>query len=429
MSLAQVFLRRKLIRRSQAEPLYGQFVEERFGTYTNASHEDWIWIHAVSLGETRTAGILLKELRQTFPDMKLLLTNGTATGREEGQKLLQAGDIQVWQPWDSVDAVSRFYRAFQPRIGLMMETEVWPNLVNAAAKFNVPIFLVNARMSEKSLKQALRWPSLMCPAFNGLNAVFAQTKEDEKRLSKLGAKVWGVFGNLKFDAKPDPTQMLLAQHWRSNLHRPVIMLASSREGEEFLWLTAWQNYRQKNPQVLLDWLIVPRHPQRVAEVEELIQSQGLSVSRRSTWGEMGPAATESPATDANSSRIFLGDSLGEMSLYYSFAQVALLGGSFENLGGQNLIEAAACACPVVMGPHTFNFSEAARAAERSGAALRVANMEEAIAAACQLAMNQQHQAEHADKARQFALAHGGATQHTALAVREHLNQIKDSKVH
>jgi 3-deoxy-D-manno-octulosonic-acid transferase len=222
----------------------------------------------------------------------------------------------------------------------MMETEVWPNLVNAAAKFNVPIFLVNARMSEKSLKQALRWPSLMCPAFNGLNAVFAQTKEDEKRLSKLGAKVWGVFGNLKFDAKPDPTQMLLAQHWRSNLHRPVIMLASSREGEEFLWLTAWQNYRQKNPQVLLDWLIVPRHPQRVAEVEELIQSQGLSVSRRSTWGEMGPAAIESPATDANSSRIFLGDSLGEMSLYYSFAQVALLGGSFENLGGQNLIRSS-----------------------------------------------------------------------------------------
>lgn len=429
MSLAQVFLRRKLIRRSQAEPLYGQFVEERFGTYTNASHEDWIWIHAVSLGETRTAGILLKELRQTFPDMKLLLTNGTATGREEGQKLLQAGDIQVWQPWDSVEAVSQFYRAFQPRIGLMMETEVWPNLVNAAANFNVPIFLVNARMSEKSLTQALRWPSLMCPAFNGLNAVFAQTKEDEKRLSKLSAKVWGVFGNLKFDAKPDPTQMLLAQHWRSNLHRPVIMLASSREGEELLWLTAWQNYRQKNPQVLLDWLIVPRHPQRVAEVEELIQSQGLSVSRRSTWGDMGPAAPESPATDANLSCIFLGDSLGEMSLYYSFAQVALLGGSFENLGGQNLIEAAACACPVVMGPHTFNFSEAARAAERSGAALRVANMEEAIAAACLLAMNPQHQAEHADKASLFAKAHGGATQRTALAVREHLNQIKDSKAH
>jgi 3-deoxy-D-manno-octulosonic-acid transferase len=426
MTLAQPLLRRKLIRRSQAEPLYGQFVEERFGTYTNASHEDWIWIHAVSLGETRTAGILLKELRQTFPGMKLLLTNGTATGREEGQKLLQAGDIQVWQPWDSADAVSRFYQAFQPRIGLIMETEVWPHMVHCALKFNVPLILVNARMSEKSMKQALRWPSLMCPAFNGLNGVFAQTQDDEKRLSKLGAKVSGVFGNLKFDAKPDPAQMLMAQQWRSANQRPLLMLASSREGEEQLWLAAWQNHRQKNPQVLIDWLIVPRHPQRVSEVEELIQSTGLKVSRRSSWGDMGP---EWLATDANASRIFLGDSLGEMALYYSLSHVALLGGSFEKLGGQNLIEAAACACPVVMGPHTFNFLEAAQAAESSGAAFRVGSMEEAITAACEMALNSNQQNERASKARQFALAHGGATQRTAHAVREHMNQIKDSKGH
>jgi 3-deoxy-D-manno-octulosonic-acid transferase len=427
MRLAQPLLRRKLFRRSQAEPLYGQFVEERFGHYAHSAHENWIWIHAVSLGETRTAGILLKTLRETFPGMKLLLTNGTATGREEGQKLLQAGDVQVWQPWDSAEAVSRFYQAFQPRMGLIMETEVWPNLVHCANQFNVPLMLVNARMSHKSMKQALRWPSLMCQAFKGLSGVFAQTQDDQKRLTALGANVSGVLGNLKFDAQPYAAQMALAKTWRMAMSRPVLMLASSRDGEEQLWLEAWQNYCQKNPQTLIDWLIVPRHPQRVAEVEALIQSKAWMVSRRSTWGAAGPEVhLEAQASGLHGPRILLGDSLGEMALYYSFAQVALLGGSFEKLGGQNLIEAAACACPVVMGPHTFNFSEAAEAAETSGAALRAANMDKAIEAACELVLNAHRQAEFANNALKFAQAHGGATQRTALAVRELLNPIKGS---
>ena len=426
-ALAQPLLRRKLFRRSQAEPLYGQFVAERFGHYAHASQENWIWIHAVSLGETRTAGILLKTLRETFPGMKLLLTHGTATGREEGKKLLQAGDVQVWQPWDSAQAVNRFYQAFQPQVGLIMETEVWPHLIHGAHRFKVPLILVNARMSDKSMKQALRWPSLMCAAFKGLTGVFAQTKEDEKRLTTLGAKVLGVLGNLKFDAQPDVTQMALAQSWRKVMPRPVLMLASSREGEELLWLDAWQKYSQLNPNVSVDWLIVPRHPQRVAEVEALLQSRGLMVSRRSTWGDAGPEAQGPAQANAlQASRILLGDSLGEMALYYSFARAALLGGSFENLGGQNLIEAAACACPVVMGPHTFNFLEAAQAAENSGAALRVANMEKAIEVACELVLNAHHQTELSNKAMQFAHSHGGATRRTALAVREVLDQIKGS---
>ena len=426
MTMAQPFLRLKLYRRAQAEPLYGQFIEERFGHYAQTAHEDWIWIHAVSLGETKTAGILLRTLRETFPGMKLLLTHGTATGREEGQKLLQAGDIQVWQPWDSAEAVCRFLETFQPKIGLIMETEVWPNLVHFAPQFNVPLVLVNARMSEKSMNQALLWPSLMCTAFHGLSAVLAQTEDDAQRLSNLGARVAGVYGNLKFDAKPEAPQLLLAQQWRTFMQGPVLMLASSREGEEHQWLDAWQVYRQKNPQVQINCLIVPRHPQRVAEVEALIQSKGLRVSRRTTWGAEGPGRSIQ-YTPSHAGLIMLGDSLGEMALYYSFSNVALLGGSFEKLGGQNLIEAAACACPVVMGPHTFNFSDVALAAENSGAALRVTNMAAAIEVACELVLNEKHQAELASKAKQFAQAHGGATQRTALAVLDFLAQFKGSK--
>ena len=417
MRLAKPLLRRKLHKRAQAEPLYGQFIEERFGHYSQSSRQDWIWIHAVSLGETRTAAILLQGLRQALPGMKLLLTNGTATGREEGRKLLQDGDLQVWQPWDSPEVLDRFFSAFKPKLGLLLETEVWPLLVQGAQVHGVPLMLVNARMSEKSMQQAQRWPSLMQPAYAGLSAVCAQAQDDATRLKALGAKVQGIFGNLKFDAKPDAVQLALGQSWRQQLTAPVVMLASSREGEESAWLAAWQTFILQRSDVHVHWLIVPRHPQRVAEVESLLLSGGLRVSRRSTWGQEGPTHP-TPV-------VLLGDSLGEMALYYSLSDVALLGGSFEKLGGQNLIEAAACACPIVMGPHTFNFAEASEAAQASGAAQRASDMAEAVRLAVETVQSKQAQQMRSNHAVQFAQQHGGATERTVLAVRELLNSIKD----
>ena len=417
MRLAQPLLRRKLYKRAQAEPLYGQFIEERFGHYSQSSRQDWIWIHAVSLGETRTAAILLQGLRQALPGMKLLLTNGTATGREEGRKLLQDGDLQVWQPWDSPEVLDRFFSAFKPKLGLLLETEVWPLLVQGAQVHGVPLMLVNARMSDKSMLKAQRWPSLMQPAYAGLSAVCAQAQDDATRLKALGAKVQGIFGNLKFDAKPDAVQLALGQSWRQQLTAPVVMLASSREGEESAWLAAWQTFILQRSDVHVHWLIVPRHPQRVAEVESLLLSGGLRVSRRSTWGQEGPTHP-TPV-------VLLGDSLGEMALYYSLSDVALLGGSFEKLGGQNLIEAAACACPIVMGPHTFNFAEASEAAQASGAAQRASDMAEAVRLAVETVQSKQAQQMRSNHAVQFAQQHGGATERTVLAVRELLNSIKD----
>ena len=417
MRLAQPLLRRKLHNRAQAEPLYGQFIEERFGHYSQSAHQDWIWIHAVSLGETRTAAILLQGLRQALPGMKLLLTNGTATGREEGRKLLQDGDLQVWQPWDSPEVLDRFFSAFKPKLGLLLETEVWPLLVQGAQVHGVPLMLVNARMSDKSMLKAQRWPSLMQPAYAGLSAVCAQAQDDAIRLKALGAKVQGIFGNLKFDAKPDAVQLALGQSWRQQLTAPVVMLASSREGEESAWLAAWQTFILQRSDVHVHWLIVPRHPQRVAEVESLLLSGGLRVSRRSTWGQEGPTHP-TPV-------VLLGDSLGEMALYYSLSDVALLGGSFEKLGGQNLIEAAACACPIVMGPHTFNFAEASEAAQASGAAQRASDMAEAVRLAVETVQSKQAQQMRSNHAVQFAQQHGGATERTVLAVRELLNSIKD----
>ena len=412
---AQPLLRRKLARRAVAEPGYAVAVPERFGHYTQAAEvrSELVWVHAVSLGEARAAGILLKALREALPGVRILLTHGTATGRAEGAKLLRAGDVQVWQPWDTPAAVQAFLRHFKPRMGLLMETEVWPNLVQHSAAAGVPLALVNGRMSEKSLQSALRWASLMRPTFAALHAVWAQTEADAQRLRALGATVQTVTGNLKFDAEPDAAQVAQGQAWRAALHQPVCLLASSREGEEAQWLQALQQQTVQANGVR--WLIVPRHPQRVDEVEALLQDAGLSVSRRSTWGQSGPAAH-------TGAHVWLGDSLGEMALYYSLADVALLGGSFEPLGGQNLIEAAACACPVIMGPHTFNFLQAAQQAQSAGAARCVSDMAAAVSAAQELALQAPRRQAMAADALAFSQAHKGAARRVAGLVKSLLEQ-------
>ena len=439
---AQPLLRRKLRRRAVAEPGYGEHIAERFGQYAPSLDSlmpsdsrysadpcaPLVWIHAVSLGETRAAAILLTALRQQLPGMRLLLTHGTATGRAEGAKLLQPGDVQVWQPWDTRAAVARFLQRFRPSVGLLMETELWPNLVAACRAHGVPLALVNARLSEKSQRQAQRLAWLARPAYAALTAVWAQTELDAQRLRHLGAPVQGVLGNLKFDVVPDAAQLAQGRAWRAHSPRPVVLLASSREGEEALWLENALDLASKQPlshtghalaaiksevhqRQDVQWLIVPRHPQRFDEVAQLLEGAGLRVSRRSQW-------THAPAP----ADVWLGDSLGEMALYYGLADVALLGGSFAPLGGQNLIEAAACACPVVLGPHTFNFAEAADLACAAGAAQRVVDMAQGVAAACALAQERASLALARDTAAQFAQAHRGAAQATAAAAAQLLER-------
>ncbi|MDP1937273.1 MAG: 3-deoxy-D-manno-octulosonic acid transferase, partial [Hylemonella sp.] len=400
MTLAQPLLRRKLARRGRVEPGYLEAVEERFGRYGDgAALEGYVWVHAVSLGETRAAAILIERLRERLPDMRLLLTHGTATGRAEGARLLRPGDTQAWLPWDTRAAVGRFLAHFKPRIGILMETEIWPNLIHACAEAKIPLTLVNARLSDKSLRQALSLPFLARPAYAALVAVWAQTQADSDRLKELGAPVRGVVGNLKFDAPADEALLARGRAWRAAAARPVLMFASSREGEEAALLRALR----KTPAAAgAQWLIVPRHPQRFDEVAALVQAEGFSVSRRSEWSDAPQEAD-----------IWIGDSLGEMPFYYGLSDAALLGGSFEPLGGQNLIEAAACGCPVIMGTSTFNFAEAAQLAQAQGAALRMADITEAVRAALGLAMDGPRREAMALRAVRFAAAHRGAADRTA----------------
>jgi len=432
---AQPWVRRKLARRAKLEPLYGERVEERFGHYDNAvdlaswpeggaSGAPVVWLHAVSLGETRAAAVLLARLRETLPGMRLVLTHGTATGREAGKALLQPGDVQVWQPWDTPAAVGRFLARFRPEVGLLMETEVWPNLVAGCAQRGVPLCLVNARMSDKTYKESLRLRWLAGPAYRGLLAVWAQSEADAQRLCALGAPVQGVLGNFKFDATPDATLLARGRAWRAGAGRPVLMFASSREGEEQMLLEVlkqkWPislvesaraapeiiaNQSGKSAGLLFQLLVVPRHPQRFAEVAELFVDAGYTVSRRSQWGEAPETAD-----------VWVGDSLGEMALYFGMAHVALLGGSFAPLGGQNLIEAAACGVPVFMGPHLYNFTEASTLAAEAGAALECADIALAVIEAVATATDATRLQVMQDAALGLGAAHRGAAMKTATEV-------------
>jgi 3-deoxy-D-manno-octulosonic-acid transferase len=293
-------------------------------------------------------------------------------------------------------------------MGIMMETELWPNMAATCAKYKVPLVIANARLSEKTYVQTKKFDVLARPAYESLTAVWPQSAADADRFAKLGAPVAGVFGNLKFDAVVDGVLLVQGKLWREAFSKPVVMFASSREGEELSLL----QYLQK-PTFNVQWLIVPRHPQRFEDVAALIVQHGFNVFKRSAW-------LDQPDT-AEANTIWLGNSLGEMALYYGMSDAALLGGSFEPLGGQNLIEAAACGCPVVMGPSVFNFSESAALAIESGAAFAVDSMPKAVDTVSEMIESRAALDVARAAALQFARAHQGAAEKTATAVVEILS--------
>lgn len=397
--------------RGRREAGYRQHLGERLGVFSGEPVPGRLWLHAVSLGETRAAAPLIDELRRQRPGLKFLLTHGTATGREAGRALLREGDAQAWLPYDTPGAVRRFLNTHRPAAGVVMETEVWPNLMAAAQAARLPMLLANARLSERSRRKGERLRALMHPALARFTQVLAQTEGDAQRLGDSGATAVQVLGNLKFDMNPKPELVARGKAWRAVLGRPVVLAAATREGEEGPLLRAFSDQVAALPQPHPLLLLVPRHPQRFDEVAADIAAAAFVPARRSGW-------QETPDEDALRADVWLGDSLGEMPLYYACADAALLGGSFAALGGQNLIEAAACGCPLVMGPHTFNFADAAEMSIAAGAAERVDGIESGVARALAIA-RESGEAGHrrrVERALTFAGRHRGAAERIARAV-------------
>jgi len=406
-----------LLWRARKQPDYRRHWPERLGWLAAdfpSTDKPRLWIHAVSVGETRAAAPLIAAWRQRHPDWAILLTHATPTGRATGQSLFGStadvgcpegdcpnGDFQqAYLPYDFPLFVNLFLQRARPTLGVIMETEIWPNLFAACQRQNLPLFLVNARLSARSAQGYARFRRLVAPALQSLRALSAQTAADAARFAALGATNIHVNGNVKFDvslpAQTEQRAAALRHIFARAGGRFVWLAASTREGEEAMLLAAFDQLALA--EVLL--VLVPRHPQRFAEVARLIAAREQPWARRSE--------TAAPAHF----NVFLGDSMGEMAAYYAAADVAYIGGSLLPFGSQNLIEAAAAGCPALIGPHTWNFSAAAEQAIATGAALRVADSDELIAALRALHADPTQRANMATAGKAFAEQNRGATERT-----------------
>jgi 3-deoxy-D-manno-octulosonic-acid transferase len=392
--------------RGRKEPGYRQHWGERLGFYRRGDLVPTIWVHAVSVGETRAAEPLVDALLQEHPGARILLTHMTPTGRATGAQLFGKHGARVRQsylPYDTAWMVARFIRAYRPQLCILMETEVWPNLVHVCARMEVPVALVNARLSERSLRRGRKFGGLMMAAARAIPLVTAQTEADADRIRQLGAPLVHVTGSIKFDVQV-PQQMLERGAWMRSLlgARPVLLCASTREGEEAPILHAYAALPKAARPLLL---LVPRHPQRFDEVAALVQQQQLALARRSTLQQ---------AVECD---VLLGDSMGEMFAYYAACDLAFVGGSIAPLGGQNLIEPAAVGKPVLIGEHTFNFALVTEEAVAAGAACRVADAADLMGKATALLANDAARKRMGEQALAFADHHRGATARTMQFLR------------
>ncbi|QWD98251.1 3-deoxy-D-manno-octulosonic acid transferase [Polynucleobacter sp. MG-5-Ahmo-C2] len=350
---------------------YLHHIPERLGFgYDKPIKQESIWIHAVSVGETRAAQPLIDAYLARGET--ILLTHMTLNGRRTGKQLfanqIASGQIrQVYLPYDLCWSVEHFLNIFKPKLGLFMETEAWPTVVFRCAEIGPPLFLVNARLSERSARRVNRFGKAGRSLFQAFAGILAQTEFDAQRYRSLGVKNISIVGNLKFDVPLDPLLIQQGKQWQQELHaskRLMVCAASTRDGEEEILLKAWKDLMLSNSFVIAPLLcLVPRHPERFADVADLMYSAGLKFRRRTEWSGI---PTECAGLD-----VVLGDSMGEMPMYYSAADLVVMGGSLLPFGGQNLIEACAAGCPVLLGEHTYNFQQASLDAIQAGAAKRI----------------------------------------------------------
>ncbi|MDD2775879.1 MAG: lipid IV(A) 3-deoxy-D-manno-octulosonic acid transferase [Gallionella sp.] len=393
--LPYIFIR--LWKRGRKQPDYLRHWGERFGFYPARTDEKpVIWLHAVSVGETRATVSLVAQLRAAYPQHQILFTHTTPTGRDTSVQLYGDTVQRVYFPYDYPFAVRRFFRHFRPQLGILMETEIWVNLNHAAQQEQVPLLLLNARMSAKSARGYAKFAALTRPALQGFTAIAAQTADDADRLTQLGATRVSIMGNLKFDILPPQAMLELGKALRTQFgsDRSVLLLASTREGEETLLLAAYAALPEPRPLLL----IVPRHPQRFAEVETLNLQHGLRCQRRSL-NQPVPAEVD----------VVLGDSMGELFAYYAAADIAFIGGSLLPFGGQNLIEACVVGTPVLIGQHTHNFADASRLAVEAGAAQRIHDATDLCHAALTLLHDPARLKMMSRHAQSFVEAHQGAS--------------------
>lgn len=355
----------KLLYRSKQAPAYRQRWNERLGFYWTGTRKDGvIWFHAVSFGEAEAVFPLMKMLKQLYPELPQLMTTTTLTGSERVRSVFGDSIMHMYLPYDLPGAASRFLRHFQPVLGVVVETEIWPNLYRDCEKMKIPLVIINARLSERSVRGYKKIPGLVRETLGHVSLIAAQSNDDAKKFLEIGAEQKKVFmtGNIKFDY-PVPDRLRETGYGlRAKLFgpRPVWIAASTHHGEEEQILESFESVRAKCKDALL--ILVPRHPERFDPVIRICARKGFSVIRRSA-GLSCPAETS----------IFLLDSMGELKQFYATADLAFIGGSLVKCGGHNVLEAAVLGVPVIFGPYMDNFRIIADSLLKAGGAVQIDN--------------------------------------------------------
>ncbi len=369
--LTPFILLRQLFK-SIKEPAYRQRLPERLGYCPKHLPKQAIWIHAVSVGETVACVPLVAGLKKRYPQHRILITTMTPSGSEQVKRSFGDSVEHAYLPYDLPGAMRRFISRLQPHMCVIIETELWPNMIRECARNNVPTALVNARMSEKSVRGYARFPRIVDEMFAGLTVVAAQSEAAGNRFLALGLDPdkLHIGGSIKFDCILDDVTkkraVKLRNSWDPNRSRPIWIAASTHKGEEAIILDVHKKLMHSHPDALL--VLVPRHRHRMESVYKLCQRKGLTVIRRSS--------SQAPN---NTSHVILGDTIGELSLLYGACDLAFVGGSLVPRGGHNMIEPAAWGLPIVCGTNTFNFPEVAAALSRSGGQQCVHNAEQLLA--------------------------------------------------
>ena len=364
MFLATPLLVLRLLARGVRSRPYHRRWPERFGFFDPPGFSGSLWVHAVSVGEVNAAEPLIKALRRDYPNAPLVITTVTPTGTARVHQLFGDSVFHVYLPYDLPYAVGRFLKKIRPRLALIVETEIWPNLYFACRRRGIPLMIVNARLSERSLRGYKPLRGLLRSALRCVRLIAAQSRCDAARYRLIGAPAERVLvcGNLKYDM-PVPQQAQatgarLREHWGAR--RPVWIAASTHEGEEQAVLEAHLAVLKRLPDALL--LIAPRHPERFRPVEHAVRSLGFATG---TYGADG--------MPAQSNQVFVIDAMGRLMPFYAAARLAFVGGSLVPIGGHNVLEPAALGTPVLVGPHTFNFEEITASLIEHGGALRVSD--------------------------------------------------------
>ncbi len=360
------FLILRMLLRSRRAPDYRRRMGERFAIFSTeglSPEKPKIWVHAVSVGETIAAAPVVEALLSEYPNHQLVITTTTPTGSERVRALFGQRVFHVYAPWDLPGATVRFIEAIQPSLLLLMETELWPNMIHHAARHGCPILLANARLSERSARGYGRIPGLTQSMLSKLSFVACQSAADRERFVDLGlaAERIRTTGSIKFDITLEDPLRGRAEELRAAYRadeRFVLVAASTHPGEDEQILAAFTGVLEQYPQSLL--VLVPRHPERFDAVCQQVSDAGFNVARRS--------AQVDPDVDIN---VVVGDTMGELVLLLSLSGVAIVGGSLVEHGGHNVLEAAAWGVPVVTGPHMFNFAEISELMVAAGAMIQL----------------------------------------------------------